>query len=143
MSEENQNKEKTKGKYFYATGRRKSSVAKVRVYDKAKEKGITINDKDYKEYFMKNDILIEKINSPLKLLNFEGKFLISIKVLGGGQNGQAEAIRLGISRALLVIDADLRKELKAHDYLTRDPRRVERKKPGLKKARRAPQWKKR
>ena len=143
MSEENQNKEKTKGKYFYATGRRKSSVAKVRVYDKAKEKGITINDKDYKEYFMKNNILIEKINSPLKLLNFEGKFLISVKVLGGGSNGQAEAVRLGIARALLSMNEDFKKELRANDYLTRDPRKVERKKPGLKKARRAPQWKKR
>jgi len=141
MSEENQ--EKNKGKYFYATGRRKTSVAKVRIYDKAKEKGITVNDKDYKEYFMKNNILAEKINSPLKLLNFEGKFLISVKVLGGGPNGQAEAIRLGIARALLSMNEDFKKELRANDYLTRDPRKVERKKPGLKKARRAPQWKKR
>ena len=141
MSEDNQ--EKDKGKYFYATGRRKTSVAKVRVYDKAKEKGITINDKDYKEYFAKNDILIEKVNSPLKLLNFEGKFLISVKVLGGGSNGQAEAVRLGIARALLSMNEDFKKELRANDYLTRDPRKVERKKPGLKKARRAPQWKKR
>jgi small subunit ribosomal protein S9 len=141
MSEDNQ--EKNKGKYFYATGRRKTSVAKVRVYDKAKEKGITINDKDYKEYFMKNDILAEKINSPLKLLNFECKFLISVKVLGGGPNGQAEAVRLGIARALLSMNKDFKKELRANDYLTRDPRKVERKKPGLKKARRAPQWKKR
>ena len=143
MSEEKQDQEKNKGKYFYATGRRKSSVAKVRVYDKAKEKGITINDKDCKEYFMKNDILVEKVNSPLKLLNFEGKFLISVKVLGGGSNGQAEAVRLGIARALLSMNEDFKKELRANDYLTRDPRKVERKKPGLKKARRAPQWKKR
>lgn len=141
MNEEN--KEKTKGKYFYATGRRKSSVAKVRVYDQAKEKGIMINDKDCREYFMKNDVLVEKVNSPLKLLNFEGKFLISVKVLGGGSNGQAEAVRLGIARALLSMNGDLKKELRANDYLTRDPRQVERKKPGLKKARRAPQWKKR
>jgi len=141
MSEENQ--EKTKEKYFYATGRRKTSVAKVRLYDGVKEKGITVNDKDYQEYFAKNNTLIEKVKSPLKLLNFEDRFKISVKVLGGGPNGQAEAIRLGISRVLLVIDADLRKELKAHDYLTRDPRTVERKKPGLKKARRASQWKKR
>jgi len=143
MSEENQNKDQIKEKYFYATGRRKTSVARVRIYDTLKEKGITINDKDYKEYFAKNNTLIEKVNSPLKLLNFEDKFFISVKVLGGGSNGQAEAVRLGIARALLVIDANLRKELKAHDYLTRDPRKVERKKPGLKKARRAPQWKKR
>jgi len=143
MSEENQDKDQIEGKYFYATGRRKTAVARVRLYDAAKEKGITINDKDYKEYFAKNNTLIEKVSSPLKLLNFEDRFMISVKVLGGGPNGQAEAIRLGISRALLVIDANLRKELKAHDYLTRDPRTVERKKPGLKKARRAPQWKKR
>ena len=141
MSEENQ--EKIKEKYFYATGRRKTSVARVRLYDAAKEKGIVINDKDYKEYFAKNNTLIEKVNSPLKLLNFEGKFLISVKVLGGGSNGQAEAVRLGIARALLVMNEDFKKELRANDYLTRDPRRVERKKPGLKKARRAPQWKKR
>ncbi|MCK5122664.1 MAG: 30S ribosomal protein S9 [Candidatus Pacebacteria bacterium] len=140
MSEE---KQETKEKYFYATGRRKTSVARVRLYDAAKEKGIVINDKDYKEYFAKNNTLIEKVNSPLKLLNFEGKFLISVKVLGGGSNGQAEAVRLGIARALLVMNEDFKKELRANDYLTRDPRRVERKKPGLKKARRAPQWKKR
>jgi small subunit ribosomal protein S9 len=139
MSEDTKNK----GKYFYATGRRKTAVAKVRVYDAAKEKGITINDKNCEEYFTKNNILIEKVNSPLKLLNFGDRFMISVKVSGGGPNGQAEAIRLGISRALLVIDGNLRKELKAHDYLIRDPRKVERKNPGLKKARRAPQWKKR
>jgi len=145
MSEENQDKDqnKIKEKYFYATGRRKTSVARVRLYDAVKEKGIIVNGKDYEEYFAKNNTLIEKVNSPLKLLNFEDRFMISVKVLGGGSNGQAEAIRLGISRALLVIDANLRKELKTHDYLTRDPRNVERKKPGLKKARRAPQWKKR
>ena len=141
MSEENQ--EKTKEKYFYATGRRKTSVARVRLYDKVEKRGIIVNDKDCGEYFMKNNTLIEKVKSPLKLLKFEDRFMVSVKVLGGGPNGQAEAIRLGISRALLVIDANLRKELKAHDYLTRDPRNVERKKPGLKKARRAPQWKKR
>ena len=141
MSEDN--KEKIKGKYFYATGRRKTAIAKVRIYDAAEEKGITINDKEHKEYFAKNNILIEKVNSPLKLLRFEGKFMISVKVLGGGANGQAEAIRLGIARALLSMNEDFKKELRANDYLTRDPRKVERKKPGLKKARRAPQWKKR
>jgi small subunit ribosomal protein S9 len=139
MSEDN----KKIGKYFYATGRRKSAVAKVRLYQDAKEKGILVNEKDYKGYFANNSILVEKVYSPIKLLNLENKFKISVKVNGGGLNGQAEAIRLGIARALLVLDEEYKKELRASSYLTRDPRKVERKKPGLKKARRAPQWKKR
>lgn len=131
-------------KYIYATGRRKTATAKVRVYEeKAEKSGIVINDKDCKVYFANNNILIAKIYSSLKLLHLEDKFFISVKVSGGGPNGQAEAIRLGISRVLLKMNEDFKKELKANDYLTRDPRKVERKKPGLKKARRAPQWKKR
>ena len=146
MTEEKKVKEEEKDnrKYTYATGRRKSAIAKVRVYDKETKKGeIIVNDKDYKSYFSGNDILIEKVCAPLKLLHFEDKFYISVKVLGGGPNGQAESIRLGISRVLLKMNEDFKKELKANGYLTRDPRKVERKKPGLKKARRAPQWKKR
>lgn len=140
MSEDKKNSKR----YTYATGRRKTAVARVRIYDEnTTEKGILINNKDCKEYFSKNDILIEKVCSPLKLLNLEGKFKISVKVNGSGPNGQAEAVRLGIARALLNINKDFKKDLKAHNYLTRDPREVERKKPGLKKARRAPQWQKR
>ncbi|NOQ68114.1 30S ribosomal protein S9 [Patescibacteria group bacterium] len=139
MSEDN----KKSGKYFYATGRRKSAVANVRLYQGAEEKGILVNEKDYKGYFASNSILIEKVYSPIKLLGLENKFKISVRVSGGGPNGQAEAIRLGIARALLVLDEEYKKELRASGYLTRDPRKVERKKPGLKKARRAPQWKKR
>ena len=143
MTEKEEEKKDNK-KYTYATGRRKSATAKVRVYDKKAEKSeIIVNDKDCRSYFSSNDILIEKVYSPLKLLHLENKFYISAKVLGGGPNGQAEAIRLGISRVLLKMNEDFKKELKANDYLTRDPRKVERKKPGLKKARRAPQWKKR
>jgi len=143
MTEKKEEKKDSK-EYTYATGRRKSATAKVRVYDEKAEKSrIVINDKDCKNYFSNNNILIEKVYSPLKLLHLEDKFYISVKVLGGGPNGQAEAIRLGISRVLLKINEDFKKELKANDYLTRDPRKVERKKPGLKKARRAPQWKKR
>jgi len=143
MTEKKEEKKDDK-KYVYATGRRKSATAKVRVYDgKTEKNGITINDKDCKGYFSNNNILIEKIYSPLKLLKFEDKFYISVKVFGGGPNGQAEAIRLGISRVLLKMNEDHKTELKANDFLTRDPRKVERKKPGLKKARRAPQWKKR
>ncbi len=139
MSEDN----KKSGKYFYATGRRKSSVAKVRIYQDAEKKAIIVNERDYKKYFANNSILVEKVYSPLKLLSLENKFRVSAKVNGGGPNGQAEAIRLGIARALLVLDEEYKKELRASGYLTRDPRKVERKKPGLKKARRAPQWKKR
>jgi len=140
MSENSQDNKK----YTYATGRRKSATAKVRVYDgKAEKSGIVINGKNFKEYFANNNILIEKVYSPLKLLRLEDKFYISVKVFGGGPNGQSEAVRLGISRVLLKMNEDFKKELKANDYLTRDPRKVERKKPGLKKARRAPQWKKR
>ncbi|MCK5491407.1 MAG: 30S ribosomal protein S9 [Candidatus Pacebacteria bacterium] len=139
MSEEKKEDEK----YFYATGRRKTSVAKVRVYADVKKSGISVNEADCKEYFEKNEMLIEKIYAPIKLLSLEDKYRITVKVQGGGINGQAEAIRLGIARAFLVLNEEYKKELRDSGYLTRDPRKVERKKPGLKKARRAPQWKKR
>ncbi|MCK5084768.1 MAG: 30S ribosomal protein S9 [Candidatus Pacebacteria bacterium] len=139
MSEDN----KKDDKYFFATGRRKSAVANVRLYQSVKEKGILVNKKDYEVYFASNSVLVEKVYSPIKLLGLEDKFKVSVRVSGGGPNGQAEAIRLGIARALLVFEEEYKKELRASGYLTRDPRKVERKKPGLKKARRAPQWKKR
>lgn len=135
--------EKNNGKYIGAIGRRKTSIAKVRVYDSASEKKMVINEKDIAAYFGKNIPLVEKINAPLKLLNLENKYLITVKVNGGGTTGQADAIRLGISRALLKMNEAYKKELRARGFLTRDPREVERKKPGLKKARRAPQWQKR
>ncbi|NMB92102.1 MAG: 30S ribosomal protein S9 [Parcubacteria group bacterium] len=131
---------KTAKKYFEAIGRRKSSIARVRL---SKEKpGIIINNKTLEEYFP----LIShqnKILTPLKETNNENKFNISVKVVGGGLTGQAEAIRLGISRALVLIDEKLKSTLRAKGLLTRDSRVVERKKFGLKKARRAPQWQKR
>jgi|SRR5680860_593154 len=139
MSEE----KKEEVRYFYATGRRKTSVAQVRVYPDTKKSGIVVNNEDYKVYFRKSEILTEKVYSPLTLLSLEDKYRISVKVSGGGSNGQAEAIRLGIARAFLVLNGEYKKELRDSGYLTRDPRKVERKKPGLKKARRAPQWKKR
>jgi len=132
-----------KAKYFYATGRRKTAVAQVRVYEKGEKPGIIINELDSGRYFSENKNLIEKVFAPLVIFDLKGKFYVTVKVLGGGPVGQAEAIRLGISRALLKIKEDYKKDLKLHGYLTRDPREVERKKPGLKKARRAPQWKKR
>ncbi len=136
MSENNE-------KYFYATGRRKSAVAKVRLYEDDKKEALLVNNKEYKDYFSNNSALIDKVYSPFKLLHLENKFRVSAMVNGGGPNGQAEAIRLGIARALLILNEEYKKELRASEYLTRDPRKVERKKPGLKKARRAPQWKKR
>ncbi len=141
MSEDKKKDEK----YIYAVGRRKTAVARVKVYDNVdeKEKGIVINNKDCKDYFSNNSILLEKIYSPLRLLKLENRFKVSVKVVGGGPNGQAEAIRLGIARVLSTMDKSYEEELKVHSYLTRDPREVERKKPGLKKARRAPQWQKR
>jgi len=133
----------SKEKYFYATGRRKTAVAKVRVYEKGEKSGVTVNDMDLEKYFAENKGLMEKATSPLGLFELKDKYAVTVKVLGGGITGQAEAIRLGISRALLLVKEDFKHDLKIHGYLTRDPREVERKKPGFKKARRAPQWKKR
>lgn len=132
-----------KAKYVYATGRRKTAVAKVRVYEKGEKPGIIINEAECEKYFSGNKILVDKAYAPLALFDLSGKFAVTVKVLGGGPIGQAEAIRLGISRALLKMKEDYKKDLKLKGYLTRDPREVERKKPGFKKARRAPQWKKR
>jgi len=132
-----------KEKYFYATGRRKTAIAKVRVYEKGEKPGVVVNDVDSAEYFAKNKTLVEKVLAPLSTLGLADKYAISVKVLGGGIVGQAEAIRLGISRALVLMNEEYRKDLKVKGFMTRDPREVERKKPGLKKARRAPQWKKR
>ncbi|PIP27249.1 MAG: 30S ribosomal protein S9 [Candidatus Moranbacteria bacterium CG23_combo_of_CG06-09_8_20_14_all_39_10] len=131
------------GKYFYAVGKRKTSIAQVRLYpvDKA-DKGIVVNGKPVKTYFT-----IERhsdtLKAPLVAAGLEGKFDISVKVVGGGITGQAEAVRLGVARALIIHDETLKKLLKDLGYLTRNARVVERKKPGRKKARRSPQWAKR
>ena len=126
--------------YFYGTGRRKESVARVRVY--AGTGKVTINDRDIDDYFGL-DTLKLIVNQPLVLTNTKEKFDIVCRVNGGGVSGQAGAIRHGIARALLQVDADYRPTLKAAGYLTRDPRMKERKKYGLKAARRAPQFSKR
>lgn len=126
--------------YFYGTGRRKSSVARVRVY--AGNGNITINGRDIDDYFGLETLKLI-VRQPLNLTDCLGKFDIVCTVAGGGVTGQAGAIRHGIARALLEADANLRPELKKAGYLTRDPRMTERKKYGLKKARRAPQFSKR
>lgn len=125
---------------FYGTGRRKKSVA--RVYLTAGTGNITINGRDIDEYLGLETLKVI-VRQPLVLTETEGKFDVMVNVKGGGYTGQAGAIRHGISRALLEADADYRTVLKKAGYLTRDPRMKERKKYGLKKARRAPQFSKR
>ena len=125
---------------FYGTGRRKSSVARVRLV--AGEGNIVVNGRDDNEYF-NYETLIRDVKQPLVLTNNENKYDVIVKVEGGGFTGQAGAIRHGISRALLKADAELRSELKKAGFLTRDARMKERKKYGLKKARKSPQFSKR
>ncbi|HCU70861.1 MAG TPA: 30S ribosomal protein S9 [Candidatus Moranbacteria bacterium] len=131
------------GKYFYAVGKRKTSIAQVRIYEIAKEaKGIVVNGKDVKEYFT-IERHSELVKAPLVTVGMAEKFDVSVKVCGGGVMGQAEAARLGVARALVIYDENLKKTLKDVGYLTRNARVVERKKPGKRKARRSPQWAKR
>lgn len=133
---------KTSEKYIEGIGRRKTAVARVRITPSAKE-SIIINDKAVADYF--NTLELQKIVSqPLKDIDgIDQKFTITVKVLGGGIKGQAEAIRLGLSRCLVEFKSELRTDLKKLGYLKRDSRIKERKKPGLKKARKSPQWSKR
>ncbi len=135
--------EKTKKseKYYQATGRRKTSSSTVRLYEK-KGGGIIINEKKIEEYFPAME-LQKKVKAPLEDLEYLDKFYISARVFGGGIKSQTEAVRHGIARCLLLFDEGLHKKLKTAGYLTRDPRMRERKKPGLRRARRAPQWRKR
>ncbi len=125
---------------FYGTGRRKNAIA--RVYLKPGKGAITVNDREVKEY-LSQDILVMIVKQPLVVTENESKFDVIAKVTGGGVAGQAGAIRHGISRALLEADATLRPALKREGFLTRDPRMKERRKYGLKKARKASQFSKR
>lgn len=127
---------------WQAIGKRKTAIARVRMSKTGKEKGIIINDLPLNKYF-KYEIRQNIVTAALEALNLKNQFFISVKVLGGGRISQAEAIRHGISRILVGTDEAYRKPLKALGFLTRDPRVKERKKPGLKRARRAPQWAKR
>ena len=123
-----------------SVGRRKTAAARVRLTPGTGK--ITINGKDFKVYFpyfeWQNIVM-----APLTAVNKEKTFDVSVKIVGGGQKGQAVSIQLGIARALVIWNEDLKKSLKTQGYLTRDARVKERKKPGLKRARRAPQWSKR
>ena len=126
--------------FFYGTGRRKKSVARVRVYQG--DGSITINDRDIDDYFGL-DTLKLIVRQPLALTGLGEKVDIVCRVNGGGVSGQAGAVRHGLARALLLYDPELRPALKKAGFLTRDPRMKERKKYGLKAARRAPQFSKR
>ena len=130
----------TKEKFIEGIGRRKTAVARVRIFPQ--KRGFFVNDQEPEKYFP-SFVEVEKAISPLKLLKKENDFLVLAKVRGGGKSAQAEAIRLGLARALVVFNPEFRKELKEAGFLKRDPRMRERKKFGLKRARRAPQWQKR
>ena len=138
MTKEVSSKKRT---YVFAVGRRKSSVARVRYYKNASGE-LIINGKSIQEYFPQFE-LQKIIREPLALTNQEQSGQFTVKVVGGGKRGQAESIRLGVSRILLATNSDYRPLLRSKGLLTRDPRVKERKKYGLKKARRAPQWQKR
>jgi small subunit ribosomal protein S9 len=125
---------------YYGTGRRKSSVARVRIFPG--EGNVTVNDRSLDEYFGLETLKVIS-KQPLVATATENKFDVVVKVIGGGFTGQAGAIRHGIARALIQADEEFRPVLKKAGYLTRDPRMKERKKYGLKKARRAPQFSKR
>lgn len=128
-------------RYLEAVGRRKTSVARVRLATQG-DKGIIINDKNYKDYFRDFE-LQQTVRNPLDLMKIAEKVRVTAIVNGGGIQAQAEAVRHGIARALEKFNITFRKRLKRAGYLTRDPREKERKKFGLKRARRAPQWAKR
>ena len=125
--------------YIEAVGRRKTASARVRL-STAKSTSITVNDKAAADYFPL-PMMIDTINAPFKTVG--GAYAVTVVVKGGGHKAQADAVRMGISRALLEVDSAFRKDLKLKGFLKRDPRAKERKKFGLIAARRAPQWSKR
>ena len=127
--------------YFYALGRRKSATARVRL--QSGKGSITVNDKPAAEYFADSKYLLSKLEEPFRVVEIENKFDISVRVSGGGHDGQIEAIRLGITKALVGMNGDLKSTLKRADLLSRDPREKERKKFGLKGARKQRQFTKR
>ncbi|PIR89213.1 MAG: 30S ribosomal protein S9 [Candidatus Harrisonbacteria bacterium CG10_big_fil_rev_8_21_14_0_10_40_38] len=129
-----------KDRYIEAKGGRKTAKARVRVFQSGS--GITVNEKPFEEYFQssRNRIVV---GSPLDLIDAKSRLSATVHVVGGGINAQADAIRNALAKALVKLDSGFKKQLRQAGFVTRDPRVVERKKYGLKKARRAPQWKKR
>jgi small subunit ribosomal protein S9 len=129
-----------RGPYFYGTGRRKTAVARVRLYQG--EGMMTVNGREAEQYFGQQRLLSEA-KAPLRLLELLNRFDVHVKVAGGGVSGQAGAVRHGVARALLRANEESRSALRKAGFLTRDPRVKERKKYGLKRARKAPQYTKR
>ncbi|MDD2565943.1 MAG: 30S ribosomal protein S9 [Candidatus Gracilibacteria bacterium] len=127
-------------KYIYALGKRKTAVAQVKLYEG--EGKSLINGIDFQTYVKRAD-LFQVLLSPLKLVSGEGKYYFEVKVEGSGESAQVQAIRHGLARGLSRVDAAYKKTMKLSSLLTRDARKVERKKPGLHKARKATQWSKR
>ncbi len=140
MADEEKTQELTADRYIEAVGRRKTATARVRLY--AGEGTMVVNNRPLEEYFPR-PLLVHRMLEPLRVTGTEGRFHISVQVKGGGISGQADAVRLGIARALVKLDENLRPTLRQHGLLTRDARVKERKKPGLKRARKAPQYTKR
>lgn len=133
---------KSAHRYVYAVGRRKTAVVQVRLYMQPKDEKTLVNGRELKAYFG-IDRLVTNALAPIKTVGMEEKVAVSLLAQGGGLSGQSDAAKLAIARALTKHDALLRPALKAAGFLTRDARSVERKKPGLKKARKSPQWSKR
>ncbi|MBD2162484.1 MAG: 30S ribosomal protein S9 [Oscillatoriales cyanobacterium] len=130
------------GRVMYrGTGRRKTSVARVRLVPGSGQ--LTINGRPGDNYLQYNPVYLAAAKAPLETLGLEGDYDVLVSVVGGGLTGQADSIRLGVARALIQLDPENRKPLKVEGYLTRDPRAKERRKYGLKKARKAPQFSKR
>lgn len=127
--------------YFYAIGRRKSATARVRL--QSGKGNIVINTKDSAEYFENSKTLLAELQRPFGALEIENKFDVSVLVSGGGHAGQADAVRLGIAKALVLLNEDYKSTLRRADLLGRDPREKERKKFGLKSARKQRQFTKR
>jgi small subunit ribosomal protein S9 len=127
--------------YYEGIGRRKTSSARVRIYPGGAG-NITVNDQPVHEYFPRTGD-VETLLDPLRALQMEGQFDVTVRVKGGGISGQSDAVRMGLARALLKYDPELRPPLRKGGFLTRDARMKERKKPGLKRARKAPTYTKR
>ncbi|GIW67427.1 MAG: 30S ribosomal protein S9 [Candidatus Parcubacteria bacterium] len=133
-----------KGRYFEGIGRRKRATARVRIWqnDANKDFNILINDRNYKDYF-KNIEFQKIVEAPLRKIKAQKIYKVTCKVIGGGPRGQAEAIRLGLARSLVLLNPEWKPKFKKAGFLTRDPREVERKKYGKRKARKEEQWQKR
>ena len=131
-----------KGEYYYGMGRRKTAVARVRLYPNG-DGSITVNGKSSRLYFGQRDAVMYVMTAPLRLLDLGNDYNMTVRVVGGGTSGQAGAIRHAVARALVRVNPEWKPTLRKAGFLTRDPRMKERKKPGLKRARKAPQYTKR